>query len=103
MMTCRLVDLAPACCTIASVIARTNAFFCVGVRPGHICTVTTGMSWFLLQYLFDPLANTTPLAPSDRHGRPAAQPARPDRRQSKLLRDFEVDASRRRGQIDNER
>ena len=26
-----------------SVMARQSAFFCAGVRPVHICTVTTGM------------------------------------------------------------
>ena len=36
MMTWRLVGLASACCTMASVMARTSARFCCGVRPGHI-------------------------------------------------------------------
>src|SRR5437016_4606821 len=103
MMTWRFVGLAPACCTIASVIARTNAFFCAGVRPVHICTVTTGISFLLPQYRFDPLADSAPLARADRHRRPAAQAASPNGRQAEPLGRLEVDASRRGGQIDDER
>src|SRR5262249_18038949 len=47
MMTCRFVGLAPACCTMASVMALHSARFCAGERPVHICTVTTGMSLLL--------------------------------------------------------
>src|SRR4051794_1767051 len=103
MMTCRLVGFAPACWTMASVMARTSAFFCVGVRPVHICTVTTGMSSFPLQYYFDPLADTTPLACAHRHRCTAAKPASPDGLQSEPLGSVEIDATRRRRQIDDER
>src|SRR4051794_14374158 len=103
MMTCRLVGFAPACWTMASVMARTSAFFCVGVRPVHICTVTTGMSWFPLQYYFDPLADTTPLACAHRYRCAAAKPASPDGLQSEPLGSVEIDSARRRRKIDNER
>src|SRR4051794_6916018 len=103
MMTCRLVGLAPACCTMASVIARTSAFFCVGVRPVHICTVTTGMSGFPLQYYFDPLTDATPLTGAYRDRRAAAEPAPPDRFQSEPLGSVEIDTTRRRCKIDGER
>src|SRR5215467_1703926 len=96
IMTCRFVGFAPACSTIASVMARTSAFFCDGVRPVHICTVTTGMLRFLQQYLLDPLANAAPLACADRYRRAAAQSAAPDRLQPEPLRRIEIDAPRRR-------
>src|SRR5215831_17133791 len=102
IMTCRFVGFAPACSTIASVIARTSAFFCIGVRPVHICTVTTGILRFLQQYLLDPLANAAPLACADRHRCAAAQSAAPDRLQPKALRAIEIDAAWRRSQIDDE-
>src|SRR6266849_7577523 len=102
IMTCRFVGFAPACSTIASVIARTSAFFCVCVRPVHICTVTTGILRFLQQYFLDPLANAAPLACADRHRCAAAQSAAPDSPQAKPLRGIEIDAGRRRRQINDE-
>src|SRR3954470_5379037 len=102
MITWRCVGEAPACCTMASVMARTSAFFCAGVRPVHICTVTTGMSWLLAQYYFDPLADATPLAGADRDGRAAAEPASPDRLHAEPLGCVEVNATGWRRQIDDE-
>src|SRR5437667_11875520 len=103
MMTWRLVGLAPACATMASVMARHSAFFCAGVRPVHICTVTTGMSWLLLQDFFDPLADAAPLAAADGDRRAAAEAPAPDRAQPEPLGRVEIDAARRRGKVDHER
>src|SRR5690242_5428352 len=100
MMTCKLVGLAPACCTIASVIALHSARFCPGVRPVYICTVTTGMSCLLCQDFLDPRADAAPLTGAHRHGRPAAEPASPDRRQCKPLGSIEINAARRGRKID---
>src|SRR6266849_3893394 len=102
IMTCRFVGFAPACSTIASVIARTSAFFCSDVRPVHICTVTTGILRFLQQYLLNPLANAAPLAGADRHRCAAAQSAAPDSLQPEPLRRIEIDAARWRRQINDE-
>src|SRR3954454_5032164 len=102
MITWRWVGEAPACCTMASVMARTSAFFCDGVRPVHICTVTTGISRLLPQYYFDPLADATPLTGADRNRRAAAKPASPDRLQSEPLGRVEIDAARRCCEIDDE-
>src|SRR5262249_25996243 len=103
IMTCRFVGLAPACCTMASVIALHNARFCAGVRPVHICTVTTGISFLLRQDSLDPLADAAPLARSDGAGRAAPQTAPPDRLQPKPLRGVKIDAPRRRREVDNQR
>src|SRR5439155_27306079 len=109
MMTWRLVGLAPACATMASVMARQSARFCAGVRPVHICTVTTGMpftpsaSRIILQYFFDPLADAAPLAHADRDRRAAAEPTAPDRVEPETFGRFEVDAARWRGKVDHQR
>src|SRR5258705_13992908 len=102
MMTWRFVGLAPACCTIASVIALHKARFCAGVRPVHICTVTTGISFLLPQDFFDPLADAAPLACSNRHRRPAAQAAPPDRREPEPLGGIEIDSARWCREIDDQ-
>src|SRR5262245_58104730 len=88
---------------MASVMARQSAFFCPGVRPLHICTVTTGMSWLLLQYALDPLADATPLARADCDRRAAAEPAPPDRVHAEPLGGVEVDPARRRREVDHQR
>src|SRR6266850_1461136 len=103
MMTCRFVGLAPACCTMASVIALHSARFCAGERPGHICTVTTGMSRLLRQNSLDPRADSTPLACSHRHRRPASETTAPDRQKSKMLGGVEIDAAGRRSEVDDQR
>src|SRR5262249_62023506 len=93
MMTCRLVGLAPACCTMASVIALHSARFCAGERPGHICTVTTGMSRLLRQNSLDPRADSAPLTCSHSHRRPASETTAPDRHESKALGSVEIDTT----------
>src|SRR5215470_14040852 len=99
MMTCRLVGLAPAWCTMASVIALHSARFCAGERPGHICTVTTGMSRLLRQNSFDPRPDSAPLARAHRHRRPAPEATAPDRHESKPLGGVEIDAAGRRSEV----
>src|SRR5947207_8921569 len=109
MMTWRWVGLQPACSTMASVMARQSARFCAGVRPVHICTVTTGMrvtpssSRIVLQYSFDAFADAAPLARTDRDRRPAAKSPAPDRVDPKSLGGLEIDPARRCGKIDHQR
>src|SRR5262245_15464268 len=102
MMTCRLVGLAPACCTMASVIALHSARFCAGERPGHICTVTTGMSRLLRQNSLDPRTDSAPLARSHCHRRPASETTAPDRHKSEALGGVEIDAAGRRSKVDDQ-
>src|SRR5262249_37313996 len=103
MITGRLVGLAPACWHIAAGISRTSPFLCPGVRPVHICTVTTGMSLLLRKDFLDSLPDAAPLAGADRHRRPAAEPTAPDRRQAEPLGGIEIDAARWRRKVDDQR
>src|SRR5215210_4782975 len=72
MITCRWSGVLSACCTMASVIAATSLRFWCTVRPGHNCTVTTGISNLLVLSLRGARQRRNPEALEDgtgvRHG-----------------------------------
>src|ERR1700676_5778153 len=70
---------------------------------GHNGHALSSMSRFLPQYRFDPLADATPLAGTDRDWRATAKSTPPDRVQSEPLGGLEIHATGRRRKVDDQR